>query len=147
MINDELAAADLLKESLSHNKVWVNITGSSMSPLLRPGTRVLLEKPGQIRFGDIIIYRNKGGIVCHRLIRRTKDINGNALYQTKADNGNCLDRPVCPEDILGRVSAFKKGDKIIKLDTFSGRISAWNLWAFSLTRVIIHKYAKIRRAV
>ena len=139
--------ADLLTDSLENNEVWVNIKGNSMAPLLKEGTSILVKKTCSPLYADILVYKYKDDIISHRLIRRRKGTGGNTLYQTKADNGYCLDESVGLEDILGKVIAIKRDKQIVKIDTFLWRIKAMGIWAKSILKVIIYKYAKIRNKI
>ena len=142
-----MIVADLLKDSLKNSEVWINIKGTSMAPLLKEGGSILVKKTLKPSCADILVYKCKNDIIAHRLIRRRKDASSGTLYQTKADNGYCLDEPVRLEDILGRAIAIKKEEKIIRIDTFLGRIKALSIWLMSILEIIIHKYAKIRNKI
>lgn len=131
--------ADLLVDALAHNDIWINIKGKSMSPFLKDGVAALVSRPMRVSCADILVYRYEGQIIAHRLIRRRKTRSGNILYQTKADNGYSLDEPVSLENILGKVIAVKRGDKIFRLDTVFGRFSALVLWLISLIKIIFHR--------
>ena len=115
-----------------------------MIPFLKDGALGLVGKPERIFCADIIVYKYNGQMISHRLVRRLKDIKGNILYQTKADNGYTLDEPVSLKDICGKVVAIKKEDKIVRLDTLLRRLEALYFWCVSVRKVIIHKYVKKR---
>lgn len=135
---------ELLIDSLRYEPIWIKITSGSMAPCIPEGASVLVAKPTRILISDILIYRHKDELIAHRLIRRLKTgVNGDTLYQTKADAGYSLDEPIKLEDILGKAIAIKRKDKMVRLNTFSGRLNAFYFLFLSLARLIIHKYVKI----
>jgi len=139
--------AQLLIEALKDNEIWMNIRGNSMAPLLKNGTLALIKKSNRLLCADILVYKDKNKIIAHRLIRKLRNIDGNVLYQTKADNGYVLDELVRLQDIVGKIIAIKKEDRTIRLDTFSERIKARSLWFVSVIRTVVHKYVKIRSQI
>jgi len=139
--------AQLLIEALKDNEIWMNIRGNSMAPLLKNGTLALIKKSNRLLCADILVYKDKNKIIAHRLIRKLRNIDGNVLYQTKADNGYVLDELVRSQDIVGKIIAIKKEDRTIRLDTFSERIKARSLWFVSVIRTVVHKYVKIRSQI
>lgn len=139
-----MVIADLFIDSLAHNDIWINIKGKSMSPFLEDGAAALVSRAMRISCADILVYHYNDQLIAHRLICRRKGANGSILYQTKADNGYSLDEPVGLENILGKIIAVKRGDRVFRLDTVFSRLAALILWFVSVIKVILSKYAGMR---
>ena len=95
---------------------WLTILSGSMLPLLQIGDKVLIHavKPTDIRFGDIIVFKNPDKLIVHRIIRRH---NNNGLsYLQKGDNATTAEI-VSSEYVLGKAIAIQKGNRIIQLNT------------------------------
>lgn len=99
------------------------ITSNSMSPLLRTGDTVLVQRiktQNEISIGDCLIFKTaEGKSICHRLIK----IRGKQLY-LKGDNSAEMDYPVLFSDVLAKAIAIKKKDKLIFLNTPTERLKA-----------------------
>ncbi len=77
----------------------VVVTGS-MEPTIMRGDMLFLEKPSEIRVGDVIAYWRKGSIVVHRVIA----IQAPGVYRTKGDVSDHPDPWAVPEEnVIGRV--------------------------------------------
>ena len=75
------------------------IVSGSMTPTINKGDLIILEKPGDLKIGDIISFHKSHSIVTHRII----DIHGNTL-QTKGDANSAPDPyRVHKSDIIGKV--------------------------------------------
>jgi len=110
--------------------------GRSMEPTFRPGDILHVEKTqraGQLRPGDIIIFRESGPDpnpkayeTVHRIIRST--LQG---YLTRGDlNPRPDEKPVKEDEIVGSVTRFERGGRIRKVR--GGRLGLWRarmLWA------------------
>jgi len=121
------------------------MVGESMSPFLQEGDSLLVKEVNpkeNLCLGDCLVYSSSDiKKVCHRLVK----IKGEKLY-LKGDNVPQVDSPVSPEDILGRVVAIKKADKLIILDTFLGRgkaILAVYLSLFSIRCGFLSRWLRI----
>jgi hypothetical protein len=126
---------DLLRESLARDDVWVQAVGNSMFPCFSKGDLLLVRKAGRFFFSDILLYSHRSHLTAHRLIRRKRNAEGNLLYQTKPDNGFCLDAPVPSEAILGKVIAIQKGGKLERTDTISGWLGSLTCGAVSAMKI------------
>jgi len=65
------------------------VKGSSMLPLLREGDIVIVLKcgPGDIRVGDVIVFRTQTGrLVVHRVVGVKVGEDGTYYYVTQGDN-------------------------------------------------------------
>lgn len=103
----------------------VPIVGRSMYPLIREGDNVLVECGySQIRRGDIIAFRSENKLIVHRVLTISEKGTGFSVT-TKGDNVPHPDPVVSHREIIGKVSAIKRGEKMLSLDTFAGRSTGW----------------------
>lgn len=85
------------------------VRGYSMYPAFRPGDILALEpvQPETIRRGNVIVYRTARDApddwIMHRVIG-FQEHNGHRHFLTRGDNAPCVDMPVCPATIVGRVT-------------------------------------------
>lgn len=93
----------------------VRITGRSMYPALHNGARVIISPVvyDELSVGDLIVFHNGDGIICHRLIRK-----GNGRLTLKGDTNLWADPPVLSSQALGRVVGTIESDQQMRaLDT------------------------------
>lgn len=87
--------------------------GRSMTPTIREGMQILLERvePVQIEPADIIMYRKADRAIVHRVVGIIRQ-NQNRLFVTKGDNHAYISSDYIPEkDLIGRVKgAFFEND-------------------------------------
>jgi hypothetical protein len=87
-----------------------------MYPTIRSGDGLRVDKKynfNQLRVGDIIVFKNleKDFNIVHRILRKVE--NG---YITRGDNNTKYDpNTITSELFIGRVYAFKRENKIIKV--------------------------------
>lgn len=86
-----------------------------MIPFLRHGDLVYFKKISfpQIKINDIIVFRQKKRIVCHRVIYKSS-----RFLITKGDNSASSDGKIFPRQILGKVYQVKRGRDFFKIETF-----------------------------
>ena len=79
----------------------VRVQGRSMYPILRNGARVEVQPVAydELQRGDLVVFTDGRGIVCHRLIRRS-----HRLCYLKGDTNLWMDAPVVWSQVLGRVT-------------------------------------------
>ncbi len=82
--------------------VRVPVRGSSMFPLLSTGDSVIVTSPDNLKEGDIILFRDRENLVCHRLVRIINQ-EGEVYYITRGDALFSTDRPVMAKDVIGKV--------------------------------------------
>lgn len=92
---------------------WLSVLSGSMQPLLQIGDKVLVQsvRPDNIKLGDIIVFKTPDKLIVHRVIRR---YNSSSFLQ-KGDN-TVTAEIVSSKDVIGRVTAIRKDDKIIYLN-------------------------------
>ena len=79
------------------------ISGHCMVPLIRHGDTLVIEHGrDHIQQGDIIVFKEDGKLLVHRLIHRKKTATSERLY-TKGDRRRFFDPPVHPEQVQGKV--------------------------------------------
>lgn len=104
-----------LWEDLYHKKqeLWLTVLSGSMMPLLQCGDKVLVQsvKPHDIRLGDIIVFKNSDKLETHRVIRKYS----NSSFLQKGDNAMPAEI-VTSKQLVGKVIAIKKGNRIIRFD-------------------------------
>jgi signal peptidase I len=94
---------DILSEGLS---LRVRVTGKSMTPFLRGGEFVTLKEVllSSVHIGDLVFWKSeRGQLLLHRVIKKSRDPNGCLWIQTKGDAVKEPDAPVMANQVLGRV--------------------------------------------
>src|SRR5262245_9104933 len=94
----------------------IPISGRSMLPLIQDGDQVLVAH-GEvgIRRGDVVVFRQEGKLVAHRVLRIEPQASG-STFLMKGDNNFQVDLPVKVEEIVGRVRLIKRGKATIAVD-------------------------------
>jgi signal peptidase I len=88
------------------------VTGDSMRPFLLSGDILLINHDWKDSCpGDLLAYRLGSRLVVHRLFRIEHDGTERLLY-LKGDNRIRHDAPVKASQVVGRVFAVKRGNKI-----------------------------------
>lgn len=132
--------------SQSGSEYVVTVHGNSMRPILRDGDRVRIS-PGSEGYkrGDIVAYQHNGKLITHRLISKGRS-GGEIHYLLKGDNVPRCDPAIHPKMVLGRVTALKRSDKWVCLESPLWRSIGWivavvamtRLFSFRLFRKFIH---------
>lgn len=129
--------AKLLSEGYT---VTLSPKGRSMTPFIREGRdKVILQKAGTLRQGDIVLASVHRGYVLHRIVRIEKE--GLVLM----GDGNCHDTECCSrEEIVGKAYAIIRNEKTVVCDTASERIKAtlWR-WLLPVRRYLIYIYNRL----
>ena len=146
-------ALAVLKEG---NQVRFGAPGKSMAPFIRHGETVTVIpcSPRDLKWGDIILYSTSLDPAAspkriHRVIK-VKVEGRNPLVFTKGDALSSLDGPIDPQQVLGKVSAIKKGRRALDLNQPWGKAISLicgllQRWAFS--RWGIHMGYRVGKAV
>lgn len=93
--------------SISESMV-VKTQGQSMLPIIKSGDKIIINKIGDIKVGDIIVffdvYDNNQAVqmIAHRVV----EILNNDILVTKGDNNRFADNPIHRNDILGKVKTI-----------------------------------------
>ena len=110
----------------SFGEVCLQVTGSSMIPAIWPGDVVAVRRSdlGELRLGQIVLYRQESGLVAHRIVHIQGD-----LLTTRGDTLRHNDPPVTVSDLVGQVlSLVRKGQRV------NLRQSSWQCISASLLR-------------
>jgi signal peptidase len=110
----------------SFGEVCLQVTGSSMIPAIWPGDVVAVRRSelGELRPGQIVLYRQERGLVAHRIVH----IHGN-LLTTRGDTLRHVDPPVKASDLVGQVLSLVRNGQRVNL-----RQSSWQRICASLLR-------------
>lgn len=130
--------AERLREILAATpQVNITATGSSMTPFVRSGERVTLQRvksPFSLHCGDILLFSTPSDrLLLHRIITAKLD-SENITLQTKGDNRFVPDVVIC-HDIIAKVIRLEKdlpflGHRSFDLESkcgkLVGRTLAWS---------------------
>jgi signal peptidase len=102
-----LELAEILLED--NNSISFRMKGFSMYPTLKEGDVGLVEKcaVGDLKAGDIVIFKSGENLVCHRLIKIDKN-NGNSIFTAKGDKNSFADKPFTAESLIGKLVSFQR---------------------------------------
>lgn len=112
------ATAELIADAVrEYGTVQFRVHGVSMRPMVRSGDVLHVERESMygIRFGEVAVFMRGGGLFAHRVIGKKKQ-NGATVLITKGDAFPQADSPVSEEELLGRVTCVKRGQRKIFLD-------------------------------
>ena len=136
----DAARAGLL-ESYRHDRVeaWLTTRGTSMLPLIRPGSSLLIEFGANPVIGEVILFALGGAHVAHRVVGRHR-APASELLIVKGDAEPYPDRAPQPAEILGVVRAVRwpneTQSRLAGLDGRSGRlIAGTSLWSGRAARI------------
>lgn len=91
-------------------RAWLATRGTSMRPLVGPGSRMLVDfgaTPSQV--GEIVVFERGDGIVAHRVVgHRRRD--GCEQLLVKGDAEAYFDPPIARDDVLGIVRGVSRGE-------------------------------------
>jgi signal peptidase I len=125
---------DLWEELITKNETcWARVISSSMSPMIRSGDQVLVERTGydNLRFGDIIVFKNDKRLIVHRIIGK-REVGGEYYLLEKGD-AVLQSSLVPPKQIIGRVVNIRKQGKTILVISGFGRLFQLILACISYT--------------
>lgn len=86
-------------------------SGMCMHPTIRTGDVVRVRPAGELRPGDIAVYRRGGSFICHRVLRVSE---GQIITRSDRNRGHA-DAPVAPEDLLGVVVQVTRNGRPVSL--------------------------------
>lgn len=99
---DHLTGHDVLP-LLQHTRL--RVVSWSMFPTIHKGDRIELEQAYEVTVGDIVVYRQCGALVCHRV----KALGSDGLVVTGSDGVDTGTDTVVRRDIIGRVGTIIRG--------------------------------------
>jgi len=82
------------------------IVGNSMLPYLKPGQMIDIwpvTDTTELRFGDILVFKEIDKLVCHIFIRRVRNIQDQSIhFITQGLNETREDIPIASENIFAK---------------------------------------------
>lgn len=107
---------------IEHETCWASVVSNSMSPMIKQGYQVLVEKAhaDALRFGDIVVFRRPGNLMIHRILGQREF--GGARYFLENGDANLHSSLVPGENIIGRVVVIRNSSKTFKTISGSGRL-------------------------
>lgn len=111
---EDHAYSELWRKRLKKKPLKIYSIGSSMLPFFKGNKMLPVTAAEDIRYGDIVCYRDGDIFVFHRVVRIK-----NGIVVTKGDNNLHLDKPIPVSQILGKIltreNSFLSAAKIINL--------------------------------
>lgn len=100
-------AVSMIRQALASKPLDVEVCSGSMEPLIEAGDRVtVVALDGHDpRVGEILVYGLEFGLATHRLVGRCMLLAGEPALTLKGDANGVCDDPVCPADLVGRVTS------------------------------------------
>ncbi|MFA7043039.1 MAG: signal peptidase I [Bacteroidales bacterium] len=109
---------------LYHDKqaVMLRMHGNSMYPTLQEGDIGIVCKcrPEDLEVGDIVVFKSRGKIVAHRLVK-IQDQPSMVGYMTQGDKNLHPDIPFTAEVIEGKITTFQRKNAIKTVNDWSVR--------------------------
>jgi len=146
-------SAELFAELLQSGKALrIQVTGSSMRPLIHSGDRVSIRRVpiSTLHRGDIVWFINTDGkVMAHRILSK-QTRTGKVYFHTKGDAQMEYDPWAPAEKILGKIYQVEKNranrpPKILNLETpgwqIGGRLIA--LAQIALSKVVLAARARL----
>ena len=117
-------STDLLR--LGHS-VRFRATGESMHPTIRAGEAITVEPVAlsDLHIADVVLYRTEASVLAHRVIGRQKAAGAQGAFLVRGDACGDCDEPVAEDQVLGKVVAVERGDRVIALDRRTAKF--WHL--------------------
>lgn len=115
--------ADLLRQSMAEGRMpYVQIISDSMRPLLQCDDQVRLAPASieQLKPGDIIVVLGVTQLVTHRYWGYFNK-NGEVAIVTRGDRPRDFDQPVPAVNLVGRVVARRRNQRLLLLTEGAGR--------------------------
>jgi signal peptidase I len=99
------------------------VRGRSMHPEVRDGEMVTVRPvtAGEVKVGDIILYRAGDGALAHRVIR-TEVRAGRPVFILRGDASVTSDEPVEAAQVSGQVVSVTRGGRTVRLDSPMARV-------------------------
>lgn len=115
------------------SEAWLTTHGTSMLPLIRPGSRVLVEFGAVPEVGEVVLFTSRDRYVAHRVIARRGGPAATRLI-VKGDAEAHPDRSLAARDVLGVVRAVRWPDEATsRLAGLGGRggrlVAGVSLWS------------------
>ena len=121
-------ALDLLERE--GDSYWMRAAGGSMRPLIHEGDLLQIDPtPNNPRRGEIIAFRQRDQLTAHRVLQVTQDSDGLQKILAHGDHALRSDPRIHIEQVVGRVIAIRRGERVMSLETrawrSAGILLAW----------------------
>jgi signal peptidase I len=95
--------------------------GWSMHPTIRDGEVITVAPLGRSRvhIGEVLLYRRGDTPIAHRVVRLDSHSGRSTMLVLQGDAVPYRDRPVTPEQVLGRVRTVQRGGRRVRLGLLS----------------------------
>ncbi len=123
MLVEQEVVVGLLQDSLDAGQSpHLTIVSGSMSPLLRVGDQVILERVDLVEIvpNDVLVLRGAEALFTHRLVT-TLDEVGERYWVTRGDSTLHYDPIWTDHEIIGRVRGRRRASQTQRWDAGSGR--------------------------
>jgi signal peptidase I len=117
-LDQELSACAtaLIEESVrKFGEARIRVTGSSMFPAIRPGDFVTVHRlePAQVSIGEVVLFIREHRLILHRALGWKLSAEGGRTMITRGDSLPYPDPPVSPDELLGCVTAIRRGRRLL----------------------------------
>lgn len=115
-----------------------------MRPFLKGSEKLIIRKVPMhdLKLGDLILYKDDNQLICHRLVKRTKN-NGSYHIYSRGDASSGQAKLVDEQMFQGKVIGIMRGNKVTSLQGFRqnviNRINLILLPAFNLVARLIRR--------
>ncbi|MDY6865829.1 MAG: signal peptidase I [Halobacteriota archaeon] len=95
---------------------WLSVLSGSMAPLLQIDDKVLIRsvKPDEIRFGDIVVFKDADRLVVHRVIRKYRSKESGGLSFVQKGDATTTAEISSEDEVVGRVVSIDKNGRVIE---------------------------------
>ncbi len=131
---------DFAEELLEDNhQLSFSMRGNSMYPALKSGDVGIVEKCSitDIQIGDIIVFKQNGELVAHRLVKIIVN-DGTHLLVAKGDKNMHPDKPFAIEALIGKVCSFQRRNKKKRLESHKMKLNRFIALYFSTLAIPIY---------
>jgi len=99
-----------------------------MRPFINNGDILSIEpiEATKVQIGDVILFRQGGRVFVHRAVKR--HIENEVMLIVKGDSHLRPDRPVHPDQVLGKATSIEREGKKINLDRGVLKLAGVLLW-------------------
>jgi signal peptidase I len=136
--------SDLIREEMAQGTAFrFRVISGSMSPLIASGDEILVERASadKLRRGDIVLYTAGGAFHTHRLLARRRR-GGATLLVTKGDTSLNPDQPWREEQLLGKVVAIRRENRMVDLGNGKWRVTNCLLGILAASQVAAFRAAQ-----
>ncbi len=148
--NRHVEHLELVQQTLlQFGSVRFRAQGSSMLPAIFPGDCIVVESFGsrEPAVGEIVLSRRQQNFLVHRIVR-IDSIDSDTQFVLRGDALTSDDPPLTRAQLLGRVTALVRGDKLIALSGSQRsslyRLSCFLVRHFALVRTLLLHGRRIR---